>query len=77
MRLAFSTNAYVRYPLEEAIESIARLGYDGVEILADRPHAFLDEEWDAYCHQQRYSRKGHEQFGQREAAFVFHEKLEI
>jgi len=50
VRLAFSTNAYVRYPLEEAIQSIARLGYDGVEILADRPHAFLDEEWDAGDH---------------------------
>lgn len=45
MRLAFSTNAYVRYTLEEAIQGIARLGYDGVEVLADRPHAFLDESW--------------------------------
>lgn len=46
--LAFSTNAYVRYTLEEAIRSIARLGYNGVEILADRPHAFLDDQWNGF-----------------------------
>jgi sugar phosphate isomerase/epimerase len=40
MRLAFSTNAYLRYPFEEAAERIASLGYEGLEILADVPHAW-------------------------------------
>lgn len=50
MKFAFSTNAYIHHTLEEAIESIARLGYQGVEILADKPHAFLDEEWSESDH---------------------------
>jgi len=41
--LAFSTNAYTRHSLPEAIERIADHGYDGVELLADDPHAFLPE----------------------------------
>ncbi|MFK5604965.1 MULTISPECIES: sugar phosphate isomerase/epimerase [unclassified Haloferax] len=41
VQLAFSTNAYTRFDLPEAIRRIADHGYDGVEILADVPHAFL------------------------------------
>lgn len=37
-RLAYSTNAYTRWPLDTAIESIRRLGFDGVELLVDTPH---------------------------------------
>ncbi len=40
MRLAYSTNAFKGATLEEAIESIARIGYAGVEIMADVPHAY-------------------------------------
>ncbi|MEW6221673.1 MAG: sugar phosphate isomerase/epimerase family protein [Thermodesulfobacteriota bacterium] len=40
MRLAFSTNAFRRYTLAEAIRGLAGLGYQGVEIMADVPHAF-------------------------------------
>ena len=40
MRLAFSTNAYLRYPFEEAAARIAGLGYDGLELMADVPHAW-------------------------------------
>jgi fructoselysine 3-epimerase len=40
MNLSFSTNAFVRYSVCEAIEIIAALGYEGVEILADAPHLF-------------------------------------
>src|SRR4051795_3938914 len=40
MRLAFSTNAYLRFPFEEAAERIAALGYQGLELLADVPHAW-------------------------------------
>jgi protein FrlC len=39
MKLAFSTNAFTRFPLNEALEAIAACGYDGVEVLADVPHA--------------------------------------
>ncbi len=38
MRFSFSTNAYTRYALPEALRRIAAAGYDGVEILADVPH---------------------------------------
>ena len=40
MKLAFSTNAYTRFPLVDAIRDIAAVGYAGVEILADAPHAY-------------------------------------
>lgn len=41
-RFAFSTNAYSRHPLKTALERIAAAGFQGVEILADKPHAWLD-----------------------------------
>jgi sugar phosphate isomerase/epimerase len=40
MRLAFSSNAYLRHPIEDAIARVAALGYGGIEILADVPHAW-------------------------------------
>lgn len=40
MRLAFSSNAYLAFPVEEAIGRIADAGYAGVELLADAPHAW-------------------------------------
>jgi len=43
MKLAFSTNAYLRFPFADAVRRIAALGYAGVEIMADVPHA-----WPAY-----------------------------
>ncbi len=47
MKLAFSTNAFVRFSLESAIQKIARCHYKGVEILADKPHFFpmLTSSW--------------------------------
>jgi sugar phosphate isomerase/epimerase len=47
MRLAFSTNAYLNFSFAEAVNRLARIGYEGVEIMADVPHAwpaFLLEE---------------------------------
>ena len=38
--LAFSTNAFKKTTLEDAIESIASIGYRGVELMADVPHAY-------------------------------------
>jgi sugar phosphate isomerase/epimerase len=43
MRLAFSTNAYLNYSFPEAVHRLAQIGYAGVEIMADVPHA-----WPAY-----------------------------
>jgi len=40
MKLAFSTNAFKRYSLEDSIREIANIGYEGVEILCDVPHAY-------------------------------------
>jgi sugar phosphate isomerase/epimerase len=40
MKLAFSTNAFKRYSLEDSIREIAKIGYGGVEILCDVPHAY-------------------------------------
>jgi sugar phosphate isomerase/epimerase len=40
MRLSFSTNAYLRYPFDEAAQRIAAIGYAGLELLADVPHAW-------------------------------------
>src|SRR5438132_3011890 len=43
MQLAFSTNAYLKFTFAEAVRRLAALGYRGVEIMADVPHA-----WPAY-----------------------------
>ena len=40
MELAFSTNAFKKNTLEEAIDAIAAIGYRGVELMADVPHAY-------------------------------------
>ena len=40
MRLAFSTNAYLKSPFDEAAGRIAALGYEGLELMADVPHAW-------------------------------------
>lgn len=47
MKLAFSSNAYMHFSIEDTIRKIAELGYSGIEVLADVPHAwpsFLLEE---------------------------------
>ena len=40
MKLAFSTNAYLNYSFPEAVRRIAAVGYSGVEVMADVPHAW-------------------------------------
>jgi len=40
IKLAYSANAYTRFSIEETISRIASLGYEGIEILADVPHAW-------------------------------------
>jgi len=40
MTFGYSTNAFKKFSLNEAIEMIARIGFKGVEILGDRPHLY-------------------------------------
>jgi sugar phosphate isomerase/epimerase len=40
IRLAFSTNAFKKHSLAEAVNAIAAAGYIGVELMADVPHAY-------------------------------------
>jgi sugar phosphate isomerase/epimerase len=40
VKLAFSTNAFKKVSLEESLRQIADAGYQGVEIMADVPHAY-------------------------------------
>src|SRR5438445_2746375 len=40
MKLAFSTNAYTKHSLLDALKGIKAAGFEGVEILADVPHAY-------------------------------------
>jgi len=40
MKLAFSSNAFMHFSIEDTISTIASLGYSGIEVLADVPHAW-------------------------------------
>jgi sugar phosphate isomerase/epimerase len=40
MRLGYSTNAFVKFSLTEAVEKIAQLGFGGIEVMGDRPHLY-------------------------------------
>ncbi|NSW85918.1 MAG: sugar phosphate isomerase/epimerase [Syntrophobacteraceae bacterium] len=40
MKLAFSSNAFTGCGLDRTIDVLASIGYDGIEIMADVPHAF-------------------------------------
>jgi sugar phosphate isomerase/epimerase len=40
MKFAFSSNAFRRHSLMDAIKAIACTGYRGIEIMADTPHAY-------------------------------------
>jgi len=40
MKLSFSTNAFAKVSLFEALRTIAGIGFEGVEIMADAPHVW-------------------------------------
>ncbi len=40
MVFGYSSNAFVKFPLTEAIRKIARSGFGGLEIMCDRPHLY-------------------------------------
>jgi len=43
MKLAFSSNAFRKYSLVETIDILHGIGYQGIEIMADAPHAYPPE----------------------------------
>jgi protein FrlC len=43
VKFSFSSNGFVRYSTVEAIEKIGKIGYQGIELLADVPHLYADE----------------------------------
>lgn len=49
MKLAFSTNAYTRHSLTDALRGVKAAGFEGVEILADVPHAYPGGVDDAFA----------------------------
>lgn len=40
LQLAYSANAYMKFPIEDAIKRVADCDYRGIEIMADQPHAW-------------------------------------
>lgn len=48
MHFAFSSNAYMHFSIEETIRKVSELGYQGMEVLADVPHA-----WPAFLLEER------------------------
>lgn len=54
MKLAYSTNAYMRYPVLEAIDHVADLGYEGIELMADVPHLWPAETSDGQIDRVRH-----------------------
>ena len=40
MQFAFSTNAFKKFSLKDTIYTLSEIGYEGVEILCDIPHAY-------------------------------------
>lgn len=47
LKLAYSSNAYMRFTLDEALTRIAAHGYRGVELMADTPHLWPADTTDA------------------------------
>ncbi|HEU5120624.1 MAG TPA: TIM barrel protein, partial [Candidatus Nitrosocosmicus sp.] len=40
MKIAFSSNAFTNYSLIDSIKMISQVGYGGIEIMSDVPHAY-------------------------------------
>ena len=40
MQFAFSSNAFTNFSLKDSIKQISKVGYTGVEIMCDIPHAY-------------------------------------
>jgi sugar phosphate isomerase/epimerase len=53
LRLAYSTNAYMRFDVFDALRRIAALGYRGVELMADTPHLWPTDTTPKYLDEVR------------------------
>src|SRR5687767_1464796 len=47
MKLAFSSNAFRAFSIEDAISIVAGIGYSGIELMCDAPHAWPPDMTDA------------------------------
>lgn len=43
MKVAFSSNAFRNWSIEETVGILADIGYQGLELMADRPHAWPED----------------------------------
>jgi len=43
VKFAYSTNAFKNFSFEKSVKLINQIGYDGVEVLADKPHLYPAE----------------------------------
>ncbi|MGC1405058.1 MAG: sugar phosphate isomerase/epimerase [Thermodesulfobacteriota bacterium] len=43
MKFGYSTNAFVKFSLPEAVKKIGDLGFQGIEIMCDKPHLYPPE----------------------------------
>lgn len=59
MKLSFSSNAFTRYSLVEAVGKIAAIGYGALEILADQPHLFAPTVTAAALHELKTALASH------------------
>ena len=53
MIIGYSTNAFVKFSLVEALQKIAALGFRGVEIMCDKPHLYPPSYGDEYLSRLR------------------------
>lgn len=42
-KIGCTSNTYMNWPLEKAMESMARLGCEGVQVMCDRPHLYPED----------------------------------
>jgi len=59
MKLAFSSNAFRAFSIEETIATLARIGYSGIELMCDAPHGWPDDMTPARLGSIRDSLKRH------------------
>ena len=72
MKLSFSTNAFKKYSLLDAVEQIAACGYDGLEILCDTPHLYPPDFTEQNYHDLKKTAENLSiAFGERKRVYVF------
>lgn len=59
VKVAFSSNAFRNFSLEETIRILAGIGYDGLEIMGDAPHLWPPDMTEAKAESIRAALRGH------------------